>query len=91
MKQDLPLAYRTIGELVSRFWIWLACVRPGCGHAQKCDPADLADRLGRDYPLTRMLASCSCTRCGGRGATLRLQPPQRPDRSDAPRQVPAVS
>ncbi len=81
-----------IGRLcdqVGEHWIWLRCA--GCGTATKHDPADLAERLGLELPLSRLIERAKCARCGKRGATLTLQPAYLKDLSDGPRKVAGVN
>jgi hypothetical protein len=78
----------TLRERIGMFWIWLHC---RCGHAAMHDPADLADKLGFDYPLKRLVASARCRRCGASGATLTIQPPHRTDGTDRPRRVAGIN
>lgn len=77
----------TLGDCVSKFWIWVHCRNLKCAHSLKHDSADLADKFGYDYPLTELLRRSVCSKCGGKGATMHVQPEYQRDGSDAPRQV----
>lgn len=75
----------TLRDMVGRFWLIAYCATEPCEHSRRIDPADLADRYGLDHPIAPLLKRMRCEVCGGRGATMRIQPPHRPDFSDGPR------
>jgi hypothetical protein len=80
MREQLEPIGTLRDQVEHRHWIWLHCT---CGRGTKHDPAELADRLGADMPLARLVRASRCCACGARGAMLTIQPPYYKDGSDA--------
>lgn len=72
-----------LSDSVGQEWLWLHC--RSCYTATKHDPLDILERLGRDITMADLIARAICARCGARNAQVTGQPPNHPDRSDAPR------
>ena len=80
-----PFPIGKLSDHIGQHWINLHCTATGCGHSHTFDPLTLAEQLGRDYPLARLVQRMNCTRCGHRGAHLTISPSHLVDGSDRPR------
>lgn len=73
----------TLGDHAGRFRIWLHC---SCGHGKRFDAADLAQRLGADYPNARLVERARCEVCGSNCRGMTIEPFTAPGyASDGPR------
>ena len=57
----------------------LDCRCAGCGHADRLAARPLLRRFGAGCPITRLERRLSCTRCGGRGASVKAVWPPDPE------------
>ncbi len=57
----------------------LDCRCGGCGHARRLAARPLLRRFGAGCPIARLERQLTCTRCGGRGASVRAVWPPDPE------------
>lgn len=63
--------FGTLGDHVGRFHIRLHC---RCGHAKRFDAAELARRLGAEYPNRRLVDRARCEACGASCSGMTVEP-----------------
>lgn len=63
--------FGTLSDHAGRYRIWLHC---RCGHGRRFDPAELAKRLGADFPNWRLVAQARCGACGAPASGMTLEP-----------------
>ena len=68
----------SLGYLFSNGGV-LRCRCDTCGHAENLPARPLLSRYGAGCPVTRLERRLACTRCGGKGATVKAVWPPDPE------------
>jgi hypothetical protein len=63
--------FGTLSDHAGRYRIWLHC---RCGHGKRFDAAELALRLGPDFPNARLVTQARCAACGAPASGITLEP-----------------
>jgi hypothetical protein len=72
-EKSLPGPIPTLGELAAQTsWVWVHCEARDCHHRSPFKLADAIVHYGEDKTSDVLRIKTRCSKCGTRGATLRL-------------------